>query len=242
MLAAQGLTVPQSTLDRKNETDLIARAIQNDAAAVRALMRQCNRRLYRIARSVMRDDSEAEDVLQAAYGLAFTSLRGFRGESDICTWLGRIVLNEALGRLRRQDTVDHVSMQDQQGAKSLSLVDKQPDPERIVAQREIQRLLEKAIDHLPHEFRMVLVMRTIEGMSVEETAKLLGIRSETVKTRLHRARAILRARLDEDIMPLLSDTFPFDGERCLRLTARALNRLKLPGRSEPRSLLPRFIA
>jgi RNA polymerase sigma-70 factor (ECF subfamily) len=230
--------VPQSTLDRKYEADLIARAIQNDAAAVRALMRQCNRRLYRIARSVMRDDSEAEDVLQAAYGLAFTSLRRFRGESGICTWLARIVLNEALARLRRQDTVDHVSMQDPQGAKSLSLVDKQPDPERIVAQREIQRLLERAIDNLPQEFRMVLVMRTIEGMSVEETAKLLGIRSETVKTRLHRARAILRAKFEMNIVPLLTDTFPFDGERCVRFTARVLSRLKLPDRSEARSLLP----
>lgn len=228
----------QSPLDRRDEADLIARAIQNDAAAVRAIMRQCNRRLYRIARSVVRDDSEAEDVLQAAYGRAFTSLREFRGESGICTWLARIVLNEALGRLRRQDTIDHISMQDQQGAKSLSIVDKQPDPERIVAQREIQRLLERAIDHLPQKFRTVLVMRTIEGMSVEETAELLGIRPETVKTRLHRARALLRARLEKDIGPLLTDTFPFDGERCLRLTARALNRLKLSGRSEPRSLLP----
>ena len=238
MFAAQGITVPQSALDRRGEADLIARAVQNDAAAVRTLMRQCNRRLYRIARSVVTDDSEAEDVLQAAYGHAFTSLREFRGESSVCTWLARIVLNEALGRLRRQDGVDHISMQDRQGDMSLSLVDKQPDPERIVAQREIQRLLARAIDHLPQDFRMVLVMRTIEGMSVEETAKLLGIRPETVKTRLHRARAILRARLEMDIAPLLTDTFPFDGKRCLRLTARALNRLKLPRRSEPRSPLP----
>jgi RNA polymerase sigma-70 factor, ECF subfamily len=227
--------VPQSTLERTDEADLVARAIQNDPAAVRALMRQCNRRLYRIARSVVRDDGEAEDVLQAAYGLAFTSLREFRGESSICTWLARIVLNEALGRLRRHDGGDHISMQDQQSAKSLSLVDKQPDPERIVAQREIQRSLARAIDHLPQEFRMVLVMRTIEGMSVEETAKLLGIRPETVKTRLHRARAILKAGLEMDIVPLLTDTFPFDGERCLRLTATALNCLKLPaGVGHPR--------
>jgi RNA polymerase sigma-70 factor (ECF subfamily) len=237
MLAGQGPTVPQS-FDRRDEADLVARAVQNDAAAVRALMSQCNRRLYRIARSVVRDDSEAEDVLQAAYGRAFTSLREFRGESGVCTWLGRIVLNEALGRLRRRDGVDHISMQDRQGAKSLSLVDKQPDPERMVAQREVQRSLESAIDHLPQKLRMVLIMRTIEGMSVEETSKLLGIRPETVKTRLHRARAILRARLEMDIVPLLTDTFPFDGKRCLHLTARVLDRLNLPGRSESRTLLP----
>jgi RNA polymerase sigma-70 factor (ECF subfamily) len=220
--------VSQSPLDRRDEADLIARAMQNDAAAVRALMRHCNRRLFRIARSVVRDDSEAEDVVQATYGRAFTSLREFRGDSGICTWLARIALNEALGRLRRQHPGVHISTQDQQGAKSFSLVDNQPDPERTAAQREVRRLLERAIDQLPQKFRMVLVMRTIEEMSVEETAVLLGIRPETVKTRLHRARALLRATLDKDIGPLLTDTFPFDGERCLRLTARALKRLNLP--------------
>ena len=217
------------------EADLIARAIQNDSAAVRAIMRQCNQRLYRIARSVVRDDSEAEDIVQEAYGRAFTSLREFRGESSISTWLERIVLNEALGRRRRRDTVDQVSIQDQQGARSHSLVDMQPDPERIVAQREIQRLLESAIDLLPQEFRMVLVMRTIEGMSVDETSERLGIRPETVKTRLHRARTLLRARLEKDVGPLLTDTFPFAGERCLRMRVRVLNRLKLPLR---RSISP----
>jgi RNA polymerase sigma-70 factor (ECF subfamily) len=192
-------------------------------------MRLCNRRLYRIARSIVREEHEAEDVVQAAYGRAFTNLSEFRGESSIRTWLARIVLYEALGRLRRQRAVDHISMQDQQAAKSLSFADKQPDPERIVAQREIHGLLERAIDHLPQKFRMVLVTRTIEGMSVEETAALLGIRPGTVKTRLHRARALLRARLEKDIGPLLTDAFPFDGDRCRRLTARALKRLKLPG-------------
>lgn len=220
---ARGVTVSH----QRDEADLVARATENDAAAVGDIMRLCNRRLYRIARSVARDDHDAEDVVQAAYGRAFTGLREFRGECGICTWLARIVLNEALGRRRRQDTADHISMQDQQGARSLSLADKQPDPERIVAQREIQGLLEREIDHLPQEFRMVLVMRTIEGMSIEETAVLLDIRPETVKTRLHRARALLRARLEKDIGPLLTDSFPFAGERCLRLTANALSQLAL---------------
>lgn len=227
--------MPRPPLDGRGvttEAELIARAIQNDAAAVRAIIRQCNQRLYRIARSVVRDDSEAEDIVQEAYGRAFTSLREFRGESSIRTWLERIVLNEALGRRRGRNTVDQISIQDEQAARSLSLVDMEPDPERIVAQRQIQRLLESAIDLLPQEFRMVLVMRTIEGMSVDETAEMLGIRPETVKTRLHRARVLLRTRLEKDVGPLLTDTFPFAGERCLRLTARVLNRLKLPvGRS-----------
>jgi RNA polymerase sigma-70 factor, ECF subfamily len=209
-----------------DEADLIARATQNDPAAVRAIITLCNRRLYRLARSVVRDDHEAEDVLQAAYGRAFTNLREFRAQSGICTWLARIVLNEALGRLRVQHARNHISLQDGERARSLPLVDRQPDPERMAAQREIQRLLETAIEHLPQEFRTVLVMRTIEGMSIEETADLLGIRPETVKTRLHRARSVLRAGLEKDIGPLLTDTFPFDGERCLRLTAEVLARLQ----------------
>jgi RNA polymerase sigma-70 factor, ECF subfamily len=220
----------------RDESDLIGRAKRNDAAAIRAIIRLCNRRLYRIARSVVRDDLEAEDVVQAAYGRAFTSLPEFRGESRICTWLARIVLNEAFGRRRRPDAIGHISLQDRRSARSLPLQDKQPDPERIVAQREIQRLLGRAIDHLPREYRMVLVMRTVEGISVEETAGLLGIPPATVKTRLHRARTLLRARLEKDIGPILTDAFPFDGRRCLRLTGRVMNRLKLRGWSQSTSL------
>ena len=146
--------MPRPPIDGRGattEADLIARAIKNDAAAVRAIMLQCNQRLYRIARSVVRDDSEAEDIVQEAYGRAFKSLSEFRGESSLSTWLERIVLNEALGRRRGPKSVDQISIQDEQGARSLSLVDKQPDPERIVAQREIQRLVESAIDLLPQE-------------------------------------------------------------------------------------------
>ncbi len=212
----------------RDEADLIARATQSDVAAVRAIMRLCNRRLFRIARSVAGNAQEAEDVMQAAYGQAFTNLRKFRGDCNICTWLARIVLNEALGRRRKPDIVGHISLDDYQRARSLPLADKQPDPERMVAQREIHRLLERAIDDLPRGFRMVLVMRTLEGMSIEETASLLGISPQTVKTRLHRARALLRTRLEEEIgWPLLTDAFPFQGERCRNLTARVVSRLKL---------------
>jgi RNA polymerase sigma-70 factor, ECF subfamily len=181
----------------------------------------------------VRTDHEAEDVVQAAYGLAFTKLGEFRGDSGICTWLARIVLNEALGRRRRRDAAGHISLNDRKRARLLPLADQQPDPERLVAQREIHRLIERAIDDLPPNFRMVLVMRTLEGMSVDETASLLGIRPATVKTRLHRARSLLKARLEKVIGPMLTDAFPFDGERCRRLTARVLARVQMRDRSEP---------
>ena len=222
--------------DPRDEADLIARATQSDAVAVRAIMRLCNRRLYRIARSAAGDDQEAEDIVQAAYGRGFTNLHKFRGDCSICTWLARIVLNEALGRQRKPDAAGHTSLDDHQRARSLSVADKQPDPERMVAQREIHRLLERAIDDLPRNFRLVLFMRTLEGISIEETASLLGIRPQTVKTRLHRARALLRARLEKEVGAPLTDAFPFAGERCLRLTARVISRLRLRGRIKRRSL------
>ena len=219
---------PQGHLD---EACLIARAIENDVAAVRLIMQRNNRRLYRIARSVVRDDSEAEDVVQEAYGRAFTHLREFHGASSIGTWLARIVLNEALGRIRRRrDTVDWASIENQRTSAeviSFPLVAAQPDPERTMAQREIQKLLEQAIDSLPDAFRIVLVARAIEGMSIEETAELLAIRPETVKTRLHRGRTLLRAKLEQDLGPSLTETFPFEGERCAGMTSIVLDRLRL---------------
>jgi RNA polymerase sigma-70 factor, ECF subfamily len=216
-----------------DEAELVAHAIENDPAAVRLIMQRNNRRLYRIARGVVRDDSEAEDVVQEAYGRAFTHLREFRGDSSIGAWLARIVLNEALGRLRRRrETVDWESIENQHRAQaqviSFPLVAAQPDPERTMAQREIQQLLERAIDGLPDAFRLVLVARAVEGMSIEDTAELLGIRPETVKTRLHRARALLRAELERDLGSSLPDSFPFAGERCQRMTSRVLERLGLP--------------
>jgi RNA polymerase sigma-70 factor (ECF subfamily) len=218
-----------------DEAGLIARAIENDPAAVRLIMRRHNRRLYRIARSVVRDDGEAEDVVQEAYGRAFTHLREFRGDSSIGTWLARIVLNEALGRLRRRhETVDWelIETQHRAGAQIIHfpLGAAQPDPERTMAQREITEILQRAIDDLPNAFRLVLVARAVEGMSIEDTAELLGILPETVKTRLHRARALLRAKLEQDLGPSLPETFPFEGDRCERLTSSVLERLKLPQR------------
>jgi RNA polymerase sigma-70 factor, ECF subfamily len=229
---AMSRTWPES-LGCPDEAELIARAIENDPAAVRLIMQRHNRRLYRIARSVVRDDSEAEDVVQEAYGRAFTHLREFRGDSSIGTWLARIVLNEAIGRLRRRhETVDWelIETQHRAGAQIISfpLEAAQPDPERTMAQREINEILQRAIDDLPDAFRLVLVARAVEGMSIEDTAELLGIRPETVKTRLHRARALLRAKLERDLGPFLPQTFPFEGERCEGMTSRVLARLKSP--------------
>ena len=187
--------------------------------------------MYRIARSIVRDDSEAEDVLQEAYVRAFTRLSTFRGEARFSTWLTRIVINEALGRLRqRRPTLDLSAVTAHRtGAQIIPFPHASVplDPEALMAQHEIRALLEQAIDRLPDGFRSVLVARLVEGLSTEETAELLGIRLETVKTRLHRARQLLRRDLEEQIGPVLTDAFPFAGSRCKRLTDAVLERLSL---------------
>ncbi|HSV25220.1 MAG TPA: RNA polymerase sigma factor [Xanthobacteraceae bacterium] len=216
-----------------DDMELVKLARQRNGAAFRVIMQRCNRRLYRIARAVMHDDGEAEDVVQEAYVRAFASLADFRSDSSLSTWLSRIVLNEALGRLRRRrPTIDVASIENRQEPQSsiipFPLASTQPDPERTMAQRQIQVLLERAIDDLPDVFRTVLVARVVEGMSVEETADLFSLRPETVKTRLHRARRLLRDALEKHTGPLLTNAFPFDGWRCERTTNKVLERLGLP--------------
>jgi len=214
------------------EDALLARARHREEAAIRTIIRDNNRRLFRLARSIVKDDSEAEDVVQEGYVRAFTKLAEFRGESSLGTWLTRIVINEALGRLRRRrTTVDWESVEANSAANAqiIPFPASQGDPERTMAQREIHHILERAIDALPEPFRVVLVARLVEEMSVEETAALLELRPQTVKTRLHRARRLLCADLERQVGPMLTDVFPFDGARCERMADTVIARLALGG-------------
>jgi len=211
-----------------SETELIDRARRRDPGAVRTIIQQHNQRLYRIARSILRDDAEAEDALQEAYLRAFTHLQDFRGEAQLGTWLSRIVINEALGRRRRQRLVITADIPSPgPAAEIIPFPTSNPDPETSMAQREIRALLERAIDDLPEAFRTVLVARVIEGMSVEETAEVLELRPETVKTRLHRARKLLREEMEKHVGPVLGDAFPFAGRRCERVADAVIMRLGL---------------
>lgn len=217
---------------RLGDAELVRLALQRDGEAFRAIMQRHNQRLYRVARSVMHDDSEAEDVVQEAYVLAFTNLAKFRAESSLATWLTRITLNEAMGRLRRRRPTVDVSTLDlptRDGAQVIPFptMISNEDPERNAAQREIRGLIERAVDELPEIFRVVFVMRDVEEMSIEETAEFLSLRPETVKTRLHRARKLLRQALDAKLAPALTDVFPFAGARCLTFTDEVLTRLGL---------------
>ena len=222
-------------LEALGERELVQLARAGVGSAFRAIIQRNNRRLFRVARSILKDDSEAEDVVQEVYARAFEHISEFRGDSTLATWLPRIAINEAQGRLRRQRPAVDLAMieSEQKGMSeviSFPLASSNADPERVAAQREVRRLMERAIDELPDAFRVVFVMRLVEEMSVEETASFLGLREETVKTRLHRARNLLRRALDEQLAPALKDSFPFDGARCARISDVVLKRLGLTER------------
>jgi RNA polymerase sigma-70 factor (ECF subfamily) len=208
------------------DMQLVRRALAREGDAFRTIIKTYNQRLYRIARGVVRNDSEAEDIVQEAYVRAFAHLDAFRGDSSLATWLSRIVINEALGRLRKRRRT--VAMPENPQAEIIRFpLNPSDDPERTMAQRQILQLVERATDSLPDVYRTVFVARVIEGLSIEETADLLGVRPQTVKTRLHRARALVRKALDDQIGPVLLDAFPFAGRRCERLTSAVMRRLGL---------------
>lgn len=210
----------------EGDANLVRRALAREETAVRAIMQANNRRLFRLARGVLRNDAEAEDVVQDTYVRAFTHLEQFRGDSSLSTWLSRITMNAALGRLRRQRPGVELSALEKSEAQIIPFpLASQDDPEKSMAQREIQHVVEHAIDELPEAFRIVFITRVIEGMNVEESAELLGLKPETVKTRLHRARNLLRDNVEKKIGPVVMEAFPFAGRRCERLTEAVLQRL-----------------
>jgi RNA polymerase sigma-70 factor (ECF subfamily) len=221
---AMPATRPETAESHSADLVLVHRALAREADAFRAIIKTHNQRLYRIARGILRNDAEAEDVVQEAYVRAFANLAAFRGDASLATWLSRIVINEALGRLRQRRRT--VAMPANPEARIIRFpLNPSDDPERTMAQRQILALVERATDCLPDIYRMVFVARVIEGLSMEETADLLDLRPETVKTRLHRARTLLRKALDDEIGPVLLDAFPFAGRRCERLTKAVMGRL-----------------
>jgi RNA polymerase sigma-70 factor (ECF subfamily) len=222
-------------MTRLPEARLVGLARARSEAAVREIVRRYNQRLFRAARSITRNDADAEDVVQAGYVRAFTHLDTFRGESALSTWLTRIVLNEALGRVRRRrETTGLEAIEAAQangGAEIIQfpLLQDHPDPETAMSRLEVRELLEQAIDSLPEAFRAVFVLRDVEGLSAEETAEQLEIKPETVNTRLFRARRQLREKLADQLGSTLSGLFPFDGERCVHMADRVVADLKRDG-------------
>jgi len=191
-------------------------------------MRRYYRRLFRVARSILRDEASAEDAVQECYVRAFTHLDQFGGRARFSTWLTRIALNEALGERRRLGRRDHVPIDSQQegsGAVVETLTTRGADPERQAYSHELGTLLEDAIDSLPDPYRVVFMLRDVEGMSTKETGDGLQLGEEAVKTRLHRARALLRRRITERVGVAAAESFQFHASRCDRVVAGVMARI-----------------
>ena len=215
-------------MNGRSDGELLERARQGHADAFSTLVRRHDRYLYRVARSVLRDDDEAEDVVQQTYLQAFANFVDFRGEASLRTWLTRIALNDALQRRRRQRSTVELDQLDtaRERARSDILLSSliAATPEQAAARRQIREILEHAIDNLPTAFRIVLIMRDVEEASVDETANVLAIKPETVRTRLHRARQMLRASLGDQFAAVLKDVFPFERPRCDALVRKLLSK------------------
>jgi len=232
------LTAVRSEASGPSDREIAQRIAAGDHDELQRLMRRHNQLLYRTARSILRDDVEAEDAVQEAYFLACQSIGGFRGEAKLSTWLVRVVSNEAIGRLRkrrRRAEVIRVSstVEPIREKLDLNVTDMSPEqPEDAAIRAEVRQLLEAKIDQLPDAFRTVFVLRAVEEMTVEEVGICLGIPTATVRTRYFRAKGLLRESLAKDIDFSLQDAFRFGGDRCNRIVAGVLNRLKeLPHRS-----------
>ncbi|MFL6621128.1 MAG: RNA polymerase sigma factor [Sulfurifustaceae bacterium] len=221
-------TRAETTAVPTTDMDLAARIVQSDRAAFAAMMRQHNRRLYRVARAILDDDAEAEEALQEAYLIAYQKMATFLGQSKLSTWLTRIVINEALQRRRKSqrhgvvipfENVDH-------GAQSMTTTVEKPEtPERATMRAEMRRLLEREIASLPIGFRTVFILRELEDMTVEECAECLELPEATVRTRLFRAKAQLREALAREMDLATEDAFDFAGARCDRVVTSVLARI-----------------
>jgi len=227
---------PASAVD---DAELVGRIARHDQAAFEVLMRRHNGRLFRVARAILKDDAEAEEALQDAYLDAFRHIGDFRGGARLSTWLTRIVINQALMRLRKHKRArivvpfgDRLATEPDQAEADVA-DERSESPPGATLRAEIRRALERRIDELPTAFRTVFVMREVEDMTVDETAECLSIPAATVRTRLFRARALLREALARDMDMATVDVFSFAGERCDRIVAGVLARSRAVAPDSP---------
>ena len=212
------------------EAEIAGLCARRDREAVRHVVTANNQRLFRAAWSILKDRGEAEEAVQAAYVSAFSSIGAFEGRSSLSTWLTRIVINEALGRVRaerrRRASLEAEGVPVLETYRERLMAGSEtPQPDAAVAREQLRRLIERAVAELPDIFRTVFVLREVEGLSVEDTAEALGIPAATVKTRLLRARKRLQEALVPEVHEALIGTFPFAGADCAALTERVLTRL-----------------
>jgi len=211
--------------DPSPDDQLVARILGGEKVLYAVLLRRYNQRLFRAVRSIVRNDHDAEDVVQQAYVVAYDKLANFRGEASFGTWLTRIAVNEALGRLRKANKRGaHLELVENESGATMEKAER--DPEQETQRREMARVLEKNIDDLPEKLRIVFVMRDVQELNTAEAAECLDLSEEAVRVRLHRARSLMRERLSA-VMDCAPDAFHFAGERCDRIVLGVIQKLGL---------------
>ncbi len=207
------------------DSEVVRRVLAGETELFEIIMRRYNQRLYRAARAILGDDSEAEQVMQEAYFLAYTHLAQFAEKAKFSTWLTKIAVYEALARLRRRSRfIDFDTFaESEKGKRMLSSAERTPEQKTL--DNELKNLLERAVEELPEHYRSVLVLRDVEGLDTAETAECLSISVETVKTRLHRARALMRKQLYVRAGVTRHELFSFQNTRCDRVVSEVLKRI-----------------
>lgn len=208
------------------DEEVVRRVLAGETALFEIVMRRYNQRLYRMARAILRDDGEAEDVMQEAYVRAYQHLGQFAGRSQFATWLTRIAIHEALARVRRRGRLEQLGPEDYSDGDGAMNVSPMPNPEDQASVSELGRVLEEAILSIPDQYRLVLMMRDVEQMSTSDTAAALDLTEENVKVRLHRARAMVRRKLFAQVGSEAPSAFGFMGERCDRVVALVMERIR----------------
>lgn len=214
------------TPEPPQDDELVRRVVAGETELFELLMRRHNQRLFRTTRAILRDDAEAEDAMQEAYVSAYTNLASFAGRARFSTWLTKIAVFESLARVRRRRRIDLLDpSEDLEGESATTMPSNDQSPEQHASDVEMSALVERAIDALPDGFRAVFVLRAVEELSTAETAECLGVPEETVKTRLHRARALLQKALFSRTESALPRAFAFHLTRCDRIVANVLGRI-----------------
>lgn len=232
------LPAPLTAQNELQDEEVVSRVLSGETALFEILMRRYNQRLYRVSRVILRDDGEAEDVMQDAYVRAYEHLNQFAGKAAFSTWLTRIAIHEALARKRRRGRMEELDALTSTNGDTMPIL-KSPalTPEAGTAQSEARQLLEEAIDRLPENYRTVVVLREVEEMSVAETAESLGVTDAVIKTRLHRAHAMLRKDLYARARGRAADLYQFHAVRCDRVVKAVFARIKEKSQSDHAELV-----
>jgi RNA polymerase sigma-70 factor (ECF subfamily) len=218
---------PPGRPEALSDEEVVGRIRAGEPALFEILMRRYNQRIYRVARAIVRDDSEAEDVMQQAYVNAYTHLDQFAGRAKFSTWLSRIATYEAYARVRRRGRVTETDTMRKPENPPTVVASDEIDPERQAYGAELRRALEGALASLPEIYRSAFVLRDVEGLSTAEAAECLDVSEDVVKTRLSRARALLREELFATAGLAAGDVFSFHAVRCDRVVERVLAELRI---------------